>query len=229
MTKNGFQDFKQIDNYLYSSATNTPVSATPHLGAYRMKVEYAPCGDVSLCAQLIKNSTNSEWTFRKWNPLKLNLPWGSETSADIDEDCGGSWICYICKIVNCCMDSLFEEVVYLINEETKSADDMLSSEDEKVKKLGNFMRPCAIFTCMLGFFFLFSPIVGLLTWIPLIGALLGMIVQVVAAIVAFIVGGALSCFVLALAWIRFRPCIGISLMLVVGLGIAAVFVVPTMI
>lgn len=134
----------------------------------------------------------------------------------------------MCKIVNCCMDTLFEEVIYLINEEDKTADDMLKQSDEAVKKLGNFMRPCAIFTCMLGFFFLFSPIVGLLSWIPLIGALLGMIVQIVAAIVAFFVGGSISCLVLALAWIRFRPCIGISLLLCVGLGIAAIFVVPTL-
>jgi hypothetical protein len=133
MKANNFQDFKVFSEYLYSSAhEDKTVSATPHLGAYRMKLSYAPCGDVSLCAQLIKNSTNSQWTFRKWNPLKLNVPWGSETSADIDEDCGGSWVCYICKCINCLMDTIFEEVIYLITEETKTADDMLKQSDEAV-------------------------------------------------------------------------------------------------
>jgi hypothetical protein len=74
------------------------------------------------------------------------------------------------------MDTLFEEVVWMINEEDKTADVMLKQSDEAVQKLGNFMRPCAILTCMFGFFLLFSPIVQLLAWIPLVGALLGMIV-----------------------------------------------------
>jgi len=91
------------------------------------------------------------------------------------------------------------------------------------------MRPLAIFTCMFGFFLLFSPLVAVLSWIPLIGALLGMIVQVVAAIVGFVVGGTVACLVLALAWLRFRPCIGACLLVGVGLGIAAIFVIPNFI
>jgi len=226
MKTNNFVDFKHFGDYLYSTCKQDEATSSEHNGAYRMKIAYAPCGQVSLCAQLIMDKGNSHMTFRKWNPLKLNVPWGSETSADIDEDCGGSWYCYICKCVNCCMDTLFEEVVYIIAEEDKEAEPMLKQSDEAVAKMGSISRPIAIFLCMLGFFLLFSPIVELLKWIPLVGMLLGMIVQVVAAIVGFVVGGTIACLVLALAWLRFRPCIGISLLLCVGLGIAAIFVIP---
>jgi len=140
-----------------------------------MKVEYAPCGQVSLCAQVIQDDKD-KFTFRKWNPLKEKVPYGTATDADIDEDCGGSWLCYICKCINCCMGTLFEEVVHIISEKSESADDLLKQSDDFVKKAGMIMRPCAIFTCMLGFFFLFSPLVAILSWIPLIGMLLGMIV-----------------------------------------------------
>lgn len=79
---------------------------------------------------------------------------------------------------------------------------------------------------MFGFYLLFAPIVQLLAWIPLIGWLLAFVVKVAAAITAFFVGGTISCLTLAVAWIRFRPCIGITLLVLVGLGIAAIFVVP---
>lgn len=124
------------------------------------------------------------------------------------------------------MGMLFEEVVDCIQEDKTDATTMLKRSDEFVKKAGMIMRPCAIFTCMFGFFLLFSPLVAVLQWIPLIGMLLGMVVQVVAAIVGFVVGGTVACLVLALAWLRFRPCIGACLLLGVGLGIAAIFVIP---
>merc|ERR1712160_46830 len=151
---------------------------------------------------------------------------GTATDADIDEDCGGSWLCYICKCINCCMGTLFEEVVHIISEKSESADDLLKQSDDFVKKAGMIMRPCAIFTCMLGFFLLFSPLVAVLKWIPLIGWLFGYVVQVIAAIVGFFFGGTLACLVLALAWLRFRPCVGACLLVAVGLGIASIFVIP---
>lgn len=192
-----------------------------------MKVEYAPCGQVSLCAQVIQDDKD-KFTFRKWNPLKEKVPYGTATDADIDEDCGGSWLCYICKCINCCMGTLFEEVVHIISEKSESADDLLKQSDDFVKKAGMIMRPCAIFTCMLGFFLLFSPLVAVLKWIPLIGWLMGYVVQVIAAIVGFFFGGTLACLVLALAWLRFRPCVGACLLVAVGLGIASIFVIPTL-
>jgi len=79
---------------------------------------------------------------------------------------------------------------------------------------------------MLGFYLLFAPFVQLLAWIPLVGWLLAGVAKVAAAIFSFFVGGTIACLTLAIAWIRFRPCVGIMLLMGVALGIAAIFVVP---
>merc|ERR1712032_376334 len=51
--------------------------------------------------------------------------------------------------------------------------------------LGCCLRPTMIFLCMVGFYLLFSPIIQLLAWIPLVGWLLAWIVKIAAAITAF--------------------------------------------
>jgi len=99
------------------------------------------------------------WTFRKWNPKKVDAPWGADTSADIDDGYCNSWVCYMCKIAACCFDTLFEEVVYLINETDVDGKSMLKQSDEAVQTAGRFIRPAAIFLCMFGFYCLFAPIV----------------------------------------------------------------------
>lgn len=86
-----------------------------------------------------------------------------------------------------------------------------------------FFRPSGIFLCILGFYFLFAPIIALLKWIPLVGWLLGGFVAVAAAIFAFIVGGTISCLVIAIAWVFFRPLIGIPLLLAVATSCYFIF------
>lgn len=104
--------------------------------------------------------------------------------------------------------------------------EIIKGNDAAIAKLGCCMRPTCIIMCMAGFYLLFAPIIQLLSWIPLVGWLLGWIVKIAAAITAFFFGGTISCLTMAVAWVRFRPCIGITLLLLVGLGIAAIFVVP---
>ena len=63
-----------------------------------------------------------------------------------------------------------------------------------------------------GHYLLFSPIIALLAWIPLVGSLLGMIAAIAAAIFAFIWGSTLHIFILAVSWIIYRPLYGLSLL-----------------
>jgi hypothetical protein len=69
---------------------------------------------------------------------------------------------------------------------------------------------------MIGYYLLFSPIVTLLSWIPLIGGLLSWIVGFAAAIIAFLAGSLTFLLVFALAWIRYRPLIGIAIFALIG-------------
>ena len=69
-----------------------------------------------------------------------------------------------------------------------------------------------------GIWLLFSPIIALLNWIPLVGALLGSLVSFAAFIFALFVGVIVSVFVIAVARVFFRPLIGIPLLAFAGVG-----------
>ena len=60
-------------------------------------------------------------------------------------------------------------------------------------------------------------------WIPLVGWLLGGVVAFAAAIFALVVGVVLSCLVIALAWVFYRPLYGILLLALMGIGVYFIF------
>lgn len=52
------------------------------------------------------------FTFRKWNPNKINVPFGVETDANEDEDWSSCCCCApLCQFVNSIMNVAFEEVI----------------------------------------------------------------------------------------------------------------------
>ena len=63
-----------------------------------------------------------------------------------------------------------------------------------------------------GFYLFFSPIVSLISWIPLIGVLLGYILGFAVFIIALVLGSLIFFLVFALAWIRYRPLFGALLL-----------------
>ena len=76
---------------------------------------------------------------------------------------------------------------------------------------------------MWGFYLLFSPVIAVLKWIPLVGWLLGGVVSFAAAIFGVIVGGVISLLIIALAWVVYRPLIGLTLLAGVGVGVYFIF------
>ena len=73
---------------------------------------------------------------------------------------------------------------------------------------------------------LFSPVIAVLSWIPLVGSLLGFAVSAAAFIFALVVGLVLSCLVIAIAWVFYRPLIGVSMLVLVAIGVYFIFVFP---
>ena len=67
---------------------------------------------------------------------------------------------------------------------------------------------------------------AILNFIPLVGSLMSFAVAIAAFIFAFVVGLVLSCLVIAIAWLFYRPLVGASLLLLVGIGIYFIFVFP---
>ena len=168
-----------------------------------------------------------ESTFRKWNPKKIDLPYGQDTSADEDETCSDSLCCILCKCVNKVMNAAFEEVIDFVEEGSHSPDVLFNKNEKFVKTAGSIIRPVSILACILGFYLLFSPVIALLSWIPLVGGLLSYVFALAAFLFALVVGGTVACLVLGLAWLYFRPVVGVTLLVLTAGGIALIFLYPT--
>ena len=109
MDSNGFAPFEVRGVYLVSSTSNNSDKA-PHVGQYRVTFEYDTCGPVTVIAQQVQNELGHH-TFRKWNPEKINVPYGQMTDADNNSTKGSLMCCYICLCVDKMCDTIFEEVV----------------------------------------------------------------------------------------------------------------------
>ena len=76
---------------------------------------------------------------------------------------------------------------------------------------------------VLGHLMLFTPIITLLNWIPLVGALLGGIFFAAAFIFSLIWGTMIHLIVLMVAWIAWRPCYGLCLLVCIALIVGIMF------
>ena len=63
----------------------------------------------------------------------------------------------------------------------------------------------------------------MLTFVPLVGSLFSAAAGLAAFIFSLVVGGTVACLVLALAWLFFRPLVGITLLFLTAVGIALIF------
>ena len=68
------------------------------------------------------------------------------------------------------------------------------------------------FLSVFGHTLLFSPIIYLLKWIPLVGGLLGAIASMAAFLFSLFWATALHFFIMSISWIFFRPLYGILLL-----------------
>ena len=89
------------------------------------------------------------------------------------------------------------------------------------------MRIGGIVGTIAGLWMLFSPIIALLKFIPLVGWLLGAIVSFAAFLFALVVGLTLASLTIAIAWLVFRPLIGITFLALVGVGMYFIFIFPS--
>ena len=124
--------------------------------------------------------------------------------------------------VNCCMGALFEEVVDVARDGQLTSAHYFEEQDNVVENM-KYIRPLGIFLCIFGHYLLFSPIIKLLDMIPFVGWLLSGLVAVAAIIFAIVVGLTLSVLTIAIAWVFFRPLIGIPLLLIVAASTYLIF------
>ena len=222
MAANEFSDFVlRDDGWLYSS-TSANEEGT-HNGQYRVKFHSNQCGTATIMAQQIFVDSEDVFTFRKWNPEKRNVDYGQSTDADMDSTCGNPLCCYICACVNCIMGTLFEEVVDVARDGPLASSIYFEEQEQSLGNAAKCIRPLGIFLCIFGHYLLFSPIIKLLDMIPFVGWLLSGLVAVAAVIFAIVVGATLSILTIAIAWVFFRPLIGIPLLIIVAASIYMTF------
>jgi hypothetical protein len=194
----------------------------------RVKFDFNKCGETSIIAQQVRDD-DGIWTFRKWNPTKTNVPYGQSTDAEADSTLGPLIVCYICAAVNCLMSiGPFEEVINHFVDGIELPEKFFEQQKEFLEFSNKVIRTVGILLTILGFFCLFSPIIALLKFIPLVGVLLASVASFAAFIFSLIVGLTLSSLTIGVAWVFFRPLIGIPLLCLTAGGIyLAFFYQPT--
>jgi hypothetical protein len=103
--------------------------------------------------------------------------------------------------------------------------DMFKLKNSENKTTTTIFRVVGWLLMWLGSFLLFSPIIALLKWIPLVGYLLGHIASFVVGIFTFVFSSTFSLLTIALAWVYYRPLFGCLLLLGVFCGIGLMFFV----
>ena len=104
-----------------------------------------------------------------------------------------------------------EEVVDHAVDVHKSSDSYFDEQKDLISFASKVVRPLGILAHIFGWYCLFAPVIALLSWIPLVGYLLGGVVAIAAGIFAFVVGLVISLLTIAIAWVFYRPLIGIVL------------------
>ncbi len=93
-----------------------------------------------------------------------------------------------------------------------SADNMFQTERQSNKAMGWFLRILGILLIYLGFKNIFNILVTLLKVLPFLSNIANMGVNLVCGVLAFVIG----LVVIAIAWIVYRPVLGIILLVVAG-------------
>ena len=96
---------------------------------------------------------------------------------------------------------------------THSAETMLADAEAENAMMTWILRFVGFFMMFIGFTMIFRPLVVVAEFVPFIGSF----VSVGASLAAFVLAAPLSLLTIAVAWIFYRPLIGIGLLVLVGL------------
>lgn len=165
-------------------------------------------------------------SFRQWNPEKIDVPWGEDNGSPVDDSAlGGCCCCMISGCVNKCFQAVFQEVIHEVKEGKHSLADLIQALHDQNAAITKLLRIGTWFLMVIGIYLLFSPIIALFKWIPLIGWLLGGIIAVAACCFACLCGTIMHLLTMTVAWIFYRPLLGIAMLATVAVIITIMFTV----
>lgn len=218
MQSHGYSQFRPKGHYLISNAIEEERDAA-HIGQIRVTFEYDRCSEATLIAQQTTDQ-KMEYTFTEWNPKKIDAKAsGKQDEGDNEISVCGMACCYMCMCVTGCFNTMFEEIVDFAGDGCMSAETFFKKQERTLKWSTLGFRFMGVFLAVMGLYMIFTPVILLLKWIPLVGFLLGGITSLAAAIFALVIGLTMSLLVMSVAWLLFRPLVALSLLALGGVGV----------
>lgn len=221
----GYGPFTPKGHFLESSTLQEKHDSS-NIGHIRVSFQYDRCADATILAQQIREEKSNLMTFRPWDPTKkqkMEILEAKEGNFDDEEDeptcCYSCFCCYICMCVSGCFKLIGEEVIDHAADGMKTAPQYFIDQEKILSFTTDFIRFLGVGMCIGGFYLLFTPLILLLKWIPLLGAFLGGAAAVAAFLFALVVGLTLSLINIAIAWVLFRPIVALSLLAIASIGI----------
>ncbi|MCF6360961.1 MAG: TMEM43 family protein [Cyclobacteriaceae bacterium] len=108
--------------------------------------------------------------------------------------------------------------ISMISSGTVSSENMFQAAQNENTIITWILRLVGFFMMFIGLVMIFNPLVVLADVLPFLGSLLGMGLSLMAGVISFM----LSFITIAIAWIKFRPVLGIGL-LIAGIGVFILF------
>ena len=116
--------------------------------------------------------------------------------------------------------SSYDKRVNRVMDGTHSGKEMINVIKQEDKFLKWLLRFIGVLLLVFGFAAILKPISAITSFVPILGSIVGGAV----ALVSLLLGLALGLIIIAVAWIRFRPLLGISLLIIVALLIAFIII-----
>ena len=161
------------------------------------------------------------FTFRQWNPDKEDVQWGDNNDSNTDASCPVT--CFCCFIVEKCFKVISMEVMNYCQSGQQSLAEAMDTLDDNNKSQTSCFRWVSWFMSVFGHYLLFSPIIALFAWIPLVGGLLSGVIAFAAGVFALIWATMLHFLIMGTSWLVYRPLFGLLLLAGVGAGLAILF------
>eukprot|EP01012_Entosiphon_sulcatum_P015313 TRINITY_DN2029_c0_g1_i1.p1 TRINITY_DN2029_c0_g1~~TRINITY_DN2029_c0_g1_i1.p1 ORF type:complete len:504 (+),score=111.54 TRINITY_DN2029_c0_g1_i1:26-1513(+) len=102
--------------------------------------------------------------------------------------------------------------VYLIEQGTVSAEDLIKHAEDANKVMTWILRFVGFLLCWIGIQLVFGPIAIMPQIIPCVGDFLGEVVGGILCCIACLIASCISLVIIGIAWLRFRPLVGIPLL-----------------
>ena len=167
---------------------------------------------------------SGEYTFRGWNPKKEMVPYGESTEPDVESGCCSCSCCCCAELMDKFFDSLFPLILNDVEPNIISKEAIFKRDRTEKKHIVNIIRLLAWLTLFIGIGLLFSPIIELVSFIPLIGTFIAAGIAIAVWIVAFILSIVIFGITISLAWLFYRPIIAIGVIaLITGIVLACVY------